>query len=502
MSQVVNVDVTGVGQTPFNVWLTQTCPFVDGLPSNIYIGYGTTSPYQFQIPVSYQGFSSFGVYVIGNDGCISCETVNNVTPSPTPSPTITPTPSITPTITPTETPTNTPTNSATPTATPTITPTETPTNTPTPSITPTITPSVSPSNTPGNTPSNTPTQTPTNSATPTETPTQTPTNSASPSPSPVYEYYTTTLADCCTGVSYESVKIKVSSGTLITVGKFVNLDLNNGFGMSCFEITSLSGPQPAAASTTVSVYGDCETCKASNGVICPELRRLDPCCLGLPNIPYNAWIPYNITAGVMIADDNLCWEIGGINTTGGTVNKTFISLYSETTDCISCVFENPCPTTPTPTPSVTQTSTPTVTPTITPTKTKTPTPTPSSSQTLYTLTLNNISSVTNCARGSIVIRKNGVSVATYTKLVGTSAVVPSVASVTYLASDTMTIQTNATFLEGSGCLGISDTTTTCTLTGLGTVSTTTADSGNTPTSNTYTLVVDGNYTVGGSFQNT
>ena len=160
---------------------------------------------------------------------------------------------------------------------------------------------------------------------------------------------------------------------MITVGKFVNLDLNNGFGMSCFEITSLSGPQPAVASTTVSVYGDCETCKAANGVICPELRRLDPCCICLPNIPYNAWIPYNITAGIMIADDNLCWEIGGINTTGGTANKTFISLYSEAVDCLTCVSENPCPTTPTPTP--TQTSTPPVT------QTKTPSPTPPVTQT-------------------------------------------------------------------------------------------------------------------------
>jgi hypothetical protein len=116
--------------------------------------------------------------------------------------------------------------------------------------------------------------------------------------------------------------------------------------------------------------------------------------------------------------------------------------------------------------------------------------------------LSNITSPTNCARGSIIIRKNGISVATYTKIVGTSTVVPSVSSVTYLASDTITIQTNATFVAGSGCLDISDTQTECTLSGLGTVSTTTADSGNTPTSNTYTLVVDGNYTVGGSFTHT
>jgi hypothetical protein len=222
--------------------------------------------------------------------------------------------------------------------------------------------------------------------------------------------------------------------------------------------------------------------------------------LGLPSISYNAWIPYNITVGIMIGNDNLCWEIGGINTTGGTANRTFISLYSETVDCVACTSENPCPTTPTPTPTVTQTPEPTTTPTNTPTKTKTPTPTPSSSQTLYTLSLSNITSPTNCAIGSIIIRKNGISVATYTKIVGTSTVVPSVSSVTYLASDTITIQTNATYVAGAPpCDSISDSTTNCTLSTIGTVSTTTADSINTSTSNTYTLTIDGNYTVGGSF---
>jgi hypothetical protein len=400
---------------------------------------------------------------------------------------------VTPTITSSITPTNTPTNSVTPTITSSITPTTTPTNTPTASVTQTPDPTTTPTNTV--TPSVT--QTPDPTTTPTNTPQVTPTST--PSPTPVYDYYTVNLSDCCTLIGYEAVKIKVDSGTVISAGKIINLDLGNGFGMSCFTITSISGPQSPTASPTVSVYGDCLDCQTVNNVICPEFRRLDPCCVGLPNIPYQAWIPYTITAGVMIAEDGLCWEIGGLVTTGGTANKTFISLYSETPDCVSCTSENPCPTTPTPTPTVTQTPAPTITPTNTPTKTKTPTPTPSPSETLYTLTLNNITTLTNCARGSIVIRKNGLSVATYTKLVGTSTVVPSVSSVTYLASDTITIQTNATYVAGGGCLGIADSTTTCTLSTLGTVSTTTADSINTSTSNTYTLTVDGNYTVGGSF---
>ena len=163
----------------------------------------------------------------------------------------------------------------------------------------------------------------------------------------------------------------------------------------------------------------------------------------------------------------------------------------------------PTPTlTPTITPTKTLTPTPTPTNTITPTKTptQTPTPTPSETQQSYVLTLNTITSVTQCARGTIQIKKNGITVATYTKLVGSGSIVPSVASVNYLASDTITVVTNAQFIAGAPpCDSIVDTTTTCIFTILGTVSTTTADISTTPSSNTYTLLVNGNYTVSGSF---
>jgi len=157
------------------------------------------------------------------------------------------------------------------------------------------------------------------------------------------------------------------------------------------------------------------------------------------------------------------------------------------------------PSSPTPTPTVTKTQTPT--PTVTKTQTPTPTitPTPTQSEPYYTLTLNTITSVTQCARGTIQIKKNGITVSTYTKLVGTSSVVPSTASVTYLASDIITVVTSALFIAGSGCVAISDSTTECTFTTLGTVSTTMADSMNPTTSDTYTLTVNGNYTVSGSF---
>jgi hypothetical protein len=245
---------------------------------------------------------------------------------------------------------------------------------------------VTPTNTPTETPTNTPTASVTQTPEPTTTPTSTPqvTPTSTPSPTSIYDYYIVNLDDCCTGIGYEAIKIKVVGGTLIGNGKIINLDLNNGFGMSCFTITSISGPQSPTTSTTVSVYGDCSQCQAENNVTCPELRRLDPCCAGLPSIPYLAWIPSTITSGVMIAEDGLCWEIGGI--TGTTANKTFISLYSETVDCISCISENPCPSpTPTPTPTVTptRTSTPPVTPTptLTPTRTLTPTQTPTRTST-------------------------------------------------------------------------------------------------------------------------
>jgi len=151
-----------------------------------------------------------------------------------------------------------------------------------------------------------------------------------------------------------------------------------------------------------------------------------------------------------------------------------------------------------PTPTPTQTKTPTQTPTKTPTQTPTPSITPSAPS--YTLTLNTITSLTNCARGTITIKKNGTTVATYSKLIGTSPVVPSVGSINYLHTDIITIITSATYIAGSGCFAISDSTTDCTLSVLGSVSSITADSITPgPITDTYTLTVPGNYTVTGSF---
>jgi hypothetical protein len=289
------------------------------------------------------------------------------TPTQTPTPTISETPTQTPTPTITETPTNTPTPTITetPTETPTPTITETPTNTPTPTI------SETPTNTPTPTISETPTQTPTQTNTPTpsitlsqtQTPTNTPT--VTPSETPNYEYYIVTLQDCCTGYGYESIKIKVTNGTPMSTGKVVNIDLNNGFGISCFEITLLSSPQPPTTSTTVTVYGDCPTCEAANGVICPEIRRLDDCC-GNILINWRAYVPNSVTSGTIVSTDGRCFEVGAVDP--GTVNVIYDTTFDG--DCIACNDQNPCPSsTPTPTPTVTPTLT------ITPTRTVTPTPT-------------------------------------------------------------------------------------------------------------------------------
>jgi len=182
--------------------------------------------------------------------------------------------------------------------------------------------------------------------TPTEQPTPTPT------PTPVYEFYTATLFDCCTGYGYESVKIKVDNGTLITVGKIVNLDLNNGYGMSCFEITTISEPGPPSASTTVSVYGDCATCQTQNNVICPEIHRLDPCGSIVGPLAYAIYLPNSVSQGSVIIgytgspSNQICFEVGGVVIF--TPNVFFISEHSG--DCISCL--------PTPPPTPTQTVTP------------------------------------------------------------------------------------------------------------------------------------------------
>ena len=81
MSQVIQISYSST--TPYQIWLTQSCPFVDGLPSNLFITTTSTSPYQFLIPIAYQNLVSFGVYIIADDGCISCETISNITNTPT-----------------------------------------------------------------------------------------------------------------------------------------------------------------------------------------------------------------------------------------------------------------------------------------------------------------------------------------------------------------------------------------------------------------------------------
>ena len=125
MSQLVNIVINDFSGEPFQVWLSQECPFIDGQPSNIFIASVTSSspnPYQFSLPTSYQNLSTFSVYVLGSDGCITCETILQASPTPTP----------TSTITPSVTPTNTPSTSVDATPSATITLSVTPTNTITP----------------------------------------------------------------------------------------------------------------------------------------------------------------------------------------------------------------------------------------------------------------------------------------------------------------------------------------------------------------------------------
>jgi len=496
MSQVIQIQLDS--PIAYQIWLTEVCPFINGQPSNLYIDTvnGITT-YQFNIPPTYQSLSSFGVYIIGEDGCISCETITQSTPTQTPTPTITPTmtptqtqtptqtptqtstntptasitgtpevtetptqtptqtpePTTTPTNTPTSTVTQTPGNTATPTSTvtpsvtqtpePTTTPTNTPTSTVTPSVTQTpgntttptasvtpsvtqtpeatvtptstVTPSVTqtpdPTTTPTSTvttsvtqtpePTTTPTNTPTSTVTPsvtqtpevtttptstitpsvTQTPevTTTPTSSVTPSPTSEFDYYQSTLFNCCTSGGTESVKFKVPQGSSIVDGKVIYIDV--GFGFNCYLLTSVSPISPAIASTVIAIYGECENCVSDTGG-CPTptptptatntptpttapIRRLEPCC-GDTGGPYSAVIPLQYTSGTIVGTNGLCYDIGAIDNTV-PVNVTFSYLYSPTEDCVNCTSEaqtTPCPTrTPTPTPTVTVTKTPTSTPT-------------------------------------------------------------------------------------------------------------------------------------------
>ena len=215
-----------------------------------------------------------------------------------------------------------------------------------------------------------------------------------------------TLEDCCTSIGYESIKIKVTSGTPISTFKIVYGDI--GFGFNCYTILALTSASQSI-SKTVTVYGDCTECLTENfGGVCPTptptptptntptpttapIRRLEPCC-GDTGTPYLAVIPSQYTSGTIVGTNGLCYDIGAIEV--GTVNVTFSYLYSLTEDCVNCTSEaqtTPCPTitptptqtstppvtqtkTPSPTPPVTQTKTPSSTPPVTPTRTASPVP--------------------------------------------------------------------------------------------------------------------------------
>jgi hypothetical protein len=213
------------------------------------------------------------------------------------------------------------------------------------------------------------------------TPTITITSSltATPTPTENFDYYVATLEDCCTSVGYESIKIKVTSGTPISTFKIVYGDI--GFGFNCYTITALTSASQSISKTMI-VYGDCTQCLADNfGGVCPTptptptltltptpttapIRRLDPCC-ATQSQAYRAIIPTIYTSGTIVGTDGLCYTIGAIDP--GTVNVTFASYYSSIDDCTNCVAEaqtTPCPTaTPTPTITTTPTRTPTSTPT-------------------------------------------------------------------------------------------------------------------------------------------
>ena len=289
------------------------------------------------------------------------------TPTQTPTPTITDTPTQTPTPTITDTATQTPTPTISETPTPTVTPTitDTPTSTPTPTVTPTVT--------------DTPTSTPTLTVTPTITltPTITVTSSLTTTPTPTenFDYYVATLEDCCTSVGYESIKIKVTSGTPISTFKIVYGDI--GFGFNCYTILALTSASQSISKTVI-VYGDCTECLNENfGGVCPTptptptltltptpttapIRRVIPCCASQPSGAYHAIIPTQYTFGTIVGTDGLCYTIGAIDL--GTVNVTFNYYYSPiSNDCANCVSE--AQTTPCPTATPTPTSTPT-TPTL------------------------------------------------------------------------------------------------------------------------------------------
>jgi hypothetical protein len=185
--------------------------------------------------------------------------------------------------------------------------------------------------------------------TPTKQPTPTPT------PSPAYDFYLATLQDCCTGFGYESIKISVPQGTNFGITPVVYGNINNGYGPSCFIVTSSSPTDNATIAMTT--YVDCTTCQTQNNVICPEIHRLDPCGSPLGPLAYAIYLPNGISVGSTIIaytgspSNQICFEVGGI--VAFTPNVFFISEHLG--DCSNCLpSPSPTPTkTPTPTPSST-----------------------------------------------------------------------------------------------------------------------------------------------------
>jgi hypothetical protein len=207
-------------------------------------------------------------------------------------------------------------------ATPEVTTTPTSSVTPTPEVTTTPTSSVTP----------TPevTGTPTGTAAVTSTPASTPT----PSPTSEFDYYQSTLIDCCTSGGTESIKFKVPQGSPISDGKVIYIDF--GFGLNCYLLQSVISISPAIANTIIEIYGDCEECIGATGG-CPTPTptptiSLTPTRTPSPTPPVTQTSTPSVTPPV-------------------TQTKT-----------------------PSPTPPVTQTKTPSSTPPVTPTRTASPVP--------------------------------------------------------------------------------------------------------------------------------
>jgi hypothetical protein len=104
-----------------------------------------------------------------------------------------------------------------------------------------------------------PSPTPTGTAAVTSTPASTPT----PSPTSNFDYYQSTLIDCCTSGGTESVKFKVPQGSPISDGNVIYIDF--GFGLNCYLLLSVIPISPAIANTIIQIYGECEECIGATG---------------------------------------------------------------------------------------------------------------------------------------------------------------------------------------------------------------------------------------------